>query len=56
MAVFFSISLVLVGSFFLLNIVLAVLSEALESVDAVQEEKEAKIRAKVIKSIKRAQR
>lgn len=35
MAVLFSISLVLVGSFFLLNVILAVLAEALDNVDEV---------------------
>ena len=35
MAIFFSISLVLMGSFFLLNVILAVLAEALDKVDEV---------------------
>ena len=45
MAVAFSILLVLIGSFFLLNVILAVLSEALDSVDEVTLEKESKQRA-----------
>ena len=35
MAVFFCISLVLIGSFFLLNVILAVLADALNMVEAV---------------------
>lgn len=35
MAIFFCICLVLVGSFFLLNVILAVLAEALDNVDDV---------------------
>ena len=35
MAIFFSICLVLMGSFFLLNVILAVLAEALDRVDEV---------------------
>lgn len=36
MAVIFSISLIVIGSFFLLNVVLAVLAEALNRVDEIQ--------------------
>ena len=45
MAIFFSISLVLIGSFFLLNVILAVLSEALDNVDEITKIKEDKLRA-----------
>lgn len=36
MAVFFSVSLVVIGGFFLLNLILAVLAEALSNIDEVQ--------------------
>ena len=54
MAIFFSILLVLMGSFFLLNVILAVLAEALDKVDEVIVKKQEKRLREVNKSIKRA--
>ena len=36
MAIIFSILLIVIGSFFLLNVILAVLAEALTKVDAIE--------------------
>ena len=56
MAIFFSVSLILVGSFFLLNVILAVMAEAQRQVDDVyKDQEEAKIKS-IAKSVRRAKK
>ena len=53
MAVIFSICLIVMGSFFLLNMILAVLAEALRNVDEIQARSEAKQNRKIHRSLER---
>ena len=56
MAILFSISVVLLGSFLLLNVILAVLADALKTSDEIDKNKQEKILMEVNKSVKRYQR
>ena len=56
MAILFSISVVLLGSFLLLNVILAVLADALRTSDEIDKNKQEKILMEVNKSVKRYQR
>ena len=53
MAILFSVSLVVIGSFFLLNVILAVLAEALRNIDEVQQKAETKHNKKIGRSMER---
>lgn len=53
MAVIFSVMLVVIGSFFLLNVILAVLAEALTKVDEIQHKSEAKKSREIAQSLER---
>lgn len=53
MAVIFSILLIMIGSFFLLNVILAVLAEALTNVDVIQQNAEAKQNEAINRSLER---
>ena len=53
MAILFSIFLIMIGSFFLLNVVLAVLAEALENIEKIQQDTDAKQNSFIAKSIYR---
>ena len=53
MAVIFSILLVVIGAFFLLNVILAVLAEALTKVEGIEKMQQAKIDRDVFMSLKR---
>ena len=55
MAVIFCVSLVLIGSFFLLNVILAVLADALNMVDQVQIKQEDVRLRKIRHSLERRQ-
>jgi len=54
MAVFFSVCLVTIGSFFLLNVILAVLADALNMVDQVQVRQDQARLLKIQRSLDRA--
>jgi len=54
MAIIFSVLLVIIGSFFLLNVILAVLSDALNMVDKVQTEQDNKRLGLIQQSLNRA--
>jgi hypothetical protein len=54
MAVIFSVLLILIGSFFLLNVILAVLSEALDNADQTATEYEDSLNKKITNSVKRS--
>lgn len=49
----FSILLIMIGAFFLLNVILAVLAEALHKVDAIEKRHQAKLDRDVYMSLKR---
>ena len=53
MAIIFCILLIILGSFFLLNVVLAVLAEGLNKVDEIQQKTDAKKRHLINMSLKR---
>lgn len=53
MAIIFSILLVVIGAFFLLNVILAVLAEALTKVEGIEKMQQAKIDRDVFMSLKR---
>lgn len=56
MAILFSVSVVLFGAFLLLNVILAVLAEALQEADAIDAAKQDKILLELNKSVKRQQK
>ena len=53
MAILFSVAVVLFGAFLLLNVILAVLAEALQDADAIDAAKQDKILLELNKSVKR---
>ena len=56
MAVLFCVLLVVVGSFFLLNVILAILSEAYDKVDETTARQQDAMNKRIHKSLKRAAR
>ena len=56
MSVIFAVSLVVIGSFFLLNVILAVLADALNMVDQVQARQDNARLAKIRMSLKRSEK
>ena len=56
MAILFCILLIILGSFFLLNVILAVIAEGLDKVDEIQHKQDAKKRHLITVSLKRRKR
>lgn len=53
MAIIFSITLIMIGAFFLLNVILAVLAEALTKVEMIEKKQQAKQDRDIFMSLKR---